>query len=63
MQKELQAKVAMDISKLGKFDPDLYDAYEDAFTNHLGDCIGVQGKSLHYVVRDGTPCTTFSTTE
>eukprot|EP00957_Ditylum_brightwellii_P180528 13751400-Ditylum_brightwellii.AAC.1 len=63
VQKELKVKVVQDISKLGKFDPDLYDAYGDAFTNHLGDCNGVQGKSLQYVVRDGTPTTTFSTTE
>eukprot|EP00957_Ditylum_brightwellii_P034776 2635782-Ditylum_brightwellii.AAC.1 len=61
--KELKTKVAPYISKLGKFDPDLYDAYEDSFTNLLGDCIGVQGISLRYVIRDGAPPTTFLTTE
>eukprot|EP00957_Ditylum_brightwellii_P121034 9231274-Ditylum_brightwellii.AAC.1 len=63
VRKELKAKLALDISKLGKFDPDPCDAYEDAFTNHLGDCIEVQGKPLHYVVRNSTLPTTFSTTE
>eukprot|EP00957_Ditylum_brightwellii_P113578 8659493-Ditylum_brightwellii.AAC.1 len=63
VQKELKAKVAPNINKLRKFDLDIYDAYEDVFTNHLRDCIRVQGEPLHHVVRDCTPSTTFSTTE
>eukprot|EP00957_Ditylum_brightwellii_P057586 4366412-Ditylum_brightwellii.AAC.1 len=49
-RKELKAKVVPDISKLGKFYPDLY-----------GDCIRIQGKPLCCMVRSGTPPTTFLT--
>eukprot|EP00957_Ditylum_brightwellii_P055579 4211661-Ditylum_brightwellii.AAC.1 len=61
--KELEGTSPPDISKLRKSDPNLFSSCKDAFANHLGDCIGLQGYQLQYVVRDDTPPTTFAMTE
>ena len=39
------------ITDLGKFDPDDFDTYEDAFLNLLGQTFGVLKEPLRYVVR------------
>jgi hypothetical protein len=51
------------VSDLGKFDPDDFDAYEDAFLNLLAQTYGVLHEPLRYVVRPATAPTTFATTE
>jgi hypothetical protein len=44
------------VADLGKFDPDDFDAHEDAFLNLLAQSYGVLREPLHYVVRpDTTP--------
>jgi hypothetical protein len=39
------------VKELGKFDPDDFDAYEDAFLNLLAQSYGVLREPLRYVVR------------
>jgi uncharacterized membrane protein YgcG len=51
------------ISDLGKFDPDDFDAHEDAFLNLLAQSYGVLKEPLRYVVRDEIPPAEFANTE
>jgi len=51
------------VSDLGKFDPDDFDAYEDAFMNLLAQSFGVIREPLRYVVRPEAVPETFATTE
>ena len=51
------------VSDLGKFDPDDFDAYEDAFLNLLAQTYGVIREPLRYVVRPDVAPDTFATTE
>jgi hypothetical protein len=51
------------VSDLGKFDPDDYDAYEDAFLNLLAQSYGVIREPLRYVVCPDTAPETFATME
>lgn len=51
------------VSDLGKFDPDDFDAYEDAFMNLLAQSFGVIHEPLRYVVRPEAVPETFATTE
>ena len=51
------------VSDLGKFDPDDFDAYEDAFLNLLAQTYGVIHEPLRYVVRSDVAPDTFATTE
>ena len=51
------------VSDLGKFDPDDFDAYEDAFLNLLAQSYGVIREPLRYVIRPETVPETFATTE
>jgi hypothetical protein len=51
------------VGDLGKFDPDDFDAYEDAFLNLLAQSYGVIREPLRYVVRPETVPETFATTE
>ncbi len=51
------------VSDLGKFDPDDFDAYEDAFMNLLAQSFGVIREPLRYVVRPEVVPETFATTE
>ena len=63
VRKELKDTKEPDVKDLGKFDPDLFESYEDAFANLLAQSIGVQGEPLRYVIRDDTPPAVFATTE
>ena len=49
VRKEL-AETEPTITDLGKFDPDDFNTYEDAFLNLLGQTLGVLKEPLHYIV-------------
>jgi hypothetical protein len=49
------------VKDLGKFDPDDFDAHEDAFLNLLAQSYGVLNEPLHYIVHSATVLDTFST--
>ena len=51
------------VSDLGKFDPDDFDSFEDAFLNLLAQSYGVLREPLRYVVRPETAPEVFATTE
>ena len=51
------------VSDLGKFDPEEFDSFEDAFLNLLAQSYGVLREPLRYVVRPETAPTTFATNE
>jgi hypothetical protein len=51
------------VSELGKFDPDDFDSFEDAFLNLLAQSYGVLKEPLRYVVRSETPPAEFASTE
>jgi hypothetical protein len=51
------------VSDLGKFDPDEFDAHEDAFLNLLAQSFGVLREPLRYVVRPAVAPETMATTE
>jgi hypothetical protein len=51
------------ITDLGKFDPDDFDAHEDAFKNLLAQTYGVLRELLRYVVRPAITPTDFVGTE
>jgi hypothetical protein len=51
------------ITELGKFDPDDFDAHEDAFLNLLAQSFGVLREPLRYVVRPDTAPAEFATNE
>ncbi len=51
------------VKELGKFDPDDFDAYEDAFLNLLAQSYGVLREPLRYVVRSEEVPETFATTQ
>jgi hypothetical protein len=51
------------IMTLGKFDPDEFDAYEDAFLNLLAQSYGVLKEPLQYVVRPELTPTEFASNE
>ena len=51
------------VSDLGKFDPDDFDAFEDAFLNLLAQCYGMLCEPLRYVVCPETAPATFATME
>ncbi len=51
------------VSDLGKFDPDDFDAFEDAFLNLLAQSYGVIREPLHYVVRPEVVPEVFAMTE
>ena len=64
--KSLKCKVADKeplVGDLGKFDPDDFDAFEDAFLNLLAQCYGVLHEPLRYVVHPEMAPETFATTE
>ena len=61
MHKDMKEASALDIKDLGKFDPELFEAYEDSFHNLLAQTIGVHGEPLRYVICDETPPATFAT--
>ena len=63
VRKELKDKSQPDVKDLGKFDPDFFESFEDAFVNLLAQCIGVMSEPLRYIVRDATPPATFETNE
>jgi hypothetical protein len=44
---------------LGKFDPDDFDAHEDAFLNLLAQSVGVLKEPLYYIVRPAEMPTEF----
>ena len=48
------------VADLGKFDPDDFDAHEDAFLNLLAQSYGVLREPLRYVVRSDTAPKRFS---
>jgi hypothetical protein len=49
LRKELAEKEPM-VKDLGKFDPDNFDTYEDAFLNLLSQKYGIQKEPLCYIV-------------
>lgn len=51
------------VGDLGKFDPDDFDSFEDAFLNLLAQSYGVLREPLRYVVRPEIAPATFATTE
>jgi hypothetical protein len=51
------------LTDLGKFDPDDFDAHEDAFLNLLAQSFGVLKEPLRYIVRPETVPATFVTSE
>ena len=51
VRKELKEATAPNVSDLGKFDPDLFESFEDGFANLCAETIGVQGEPLRYVIR------------
>jgi hypothetical protein len=51
------------VSDLGKFDPDDFDAHEDAFLNLLAQSYGVLKEPLRYIVRSADVPTEFTTNE
>ena len=51
------------VSNLGKFDPDDFDAYEDAFLNLLAQSYGMIHELLHYVICPEAVPETFATME
>jgi hypothetical protein len=51
------------VSDLGKFDPDDFDAHEDAFLNLLAQSYGVLREPLRYVVRPEMAPATFTSNE
>ena len=51
------------IKELGKFDPNEFDAYEDAFLNLLAQSYGVLCEPLHYVVHPEEVPNAFATTQ
>ena len=51
------------VSDLGKFNPDDFNLFEDAFLNLLAQSYGVLCKPLHYVVCPETAPEAFATTE
>ena len=51
------------VSDLGKFDPDDFDLFEDAFLNLLAQSYGVLCEPLHYVVHPETAPEAFATTK
>jgi hypothetical protein len=63
VRKELKDRSQPDIKDLGKFHPDFFESFEDAFVNHLAQSIGVLSEPLRYIVRDPTPPATFDTDE
>jgi hypothetical protein len=52
-----------DVEALGKFDPALFDVFEEKFINMLARCQGVRHSSLRYVVRPEDPPDTFADDE
>jgi hypothetical protein len=62
LKKELSDKDPS-VTDLGKFDPDDFDAHEDAFLNLLAQSYGVLREPLRYVVRPDTAPADFNTTE
>jgi hypothetical protein len=50
------------VKELGKFDPDDFDAYEDAFLNLLAQSYGVLHEPLHYVICSEEVPEVFTTT-
>jgi hypothetical protein len=60
--KSLKRKIAdkePSVSDLGKFDPDEFDSFEDAFLNLLAQSYGVLHEPLRYVVRPEVAPETF----
>ena len=51
------------LTDLGKFDPDDFDAHEDAFLNLLAQSFGVLKEPLRYIVRSEAPPDEFVTHE
>jgi hypothetical protein len=51
------------VTDLGKFDPDDFDAHEDAFLNLLAQSFGVLREPLRYVVCPNTAPAEFATNE
>ena len=51
------------VKDLGKFDPDDFDAHEDAFLNLLAQSYGVLKEPLRYIVRSADVPTEFATNE
>jgi hypothetical protein len=51
------------IADLGKFDPNDFDAHEDAFLNLLAQSYGVLREPLHYIIRPDTALVEFTTNE
>jgi hypothetical protein len=51
------------VSDLGKFDPDDFDSFEDAFLNLLAQSYGVLKEPLRYITRKETPPAEFVTNE
>jgi hypothetical protein len=51
------------VKDLGKFDPDDFDAHEDAFLNLLAQSYGVLKEPLRYVVRSATVPDAFTSNE
>jgi hypothetical protein len=51
------------ISNLGKFDPNDFDAHEDAFMDLLAQSNGVLCEPLHNIIRPDTAPVTFTTEE
>ena len=61
VHKDMKEASVPDVKDLGKFDPELFKAYEDSFHNLLAQTIGVRSEPLRYVVSDKTPPATFAT--
>jgi hypothetical protein len=51
------------VSDLGKFNPDNFDVFEDAFLDLLAQSYGVIYEPLHYVLPPKVVPDTFATTE
>ena len=51
------------VSDLGKFNPDNFNSFEDAFLNLLVQSYGVLHEPLHYVVCPATAPEAFATTK
>jgi hypothetical protein len=62
LRRELSNK-APSVSDLGKFDPDDFDAHEDAFLNLLAQSYGVLREPLRYVVWSDIAPADFTTNE
>jgi hypothetical protein len=62
LKKELSNKDPS-VTDLGKFDPENFDAHENAFLTLLAQSYGVLCEPLHYVVRPDTAPADFNTTE